>query len=1164
MTKGEVFSLLKTRRFLPLFLCQFMAAFGDNLIRTTLVALITYKSLELSGLIRSILVTMAMGLFMFPYIIGSATSGQLADKFDKARLIQVIRLLGIGFTLISILGIYTNNYALMLLSIFLTGLEATLFGSAKYSILPDQLEKDELIAGNGLVEAGTFLAVLFGVISGGITALHSFSITALFLLLVSFSSYLASLFILKTEPASASLKLNPNIFNETMECMRHAKKDHDIFLAILGISWFWVIGGLFIAQMPNFTKDALSGDNSVLVLLLSLFSVGTGIGSIVCNKLLKNKIDVQYVPTSLLLMTLVIFMLWYSSTLYSERQHLGGIHYFLSSPKGFAVCLEVVLISVFGGTYIVPLYALLQIRSKRSYRSRTIAANNIYNAIFMVGGSIISMGILALGIKVSYIIFLLALTNFFTAIYICRILPDTVIKSFFQGMLKLFYRVEIVGLENYYKAGDKMLIIANHASFLDPFLLGTFLPDRLVFAIDTFHAQAFWMKPFLSYLRAYPIDPSNAMSAKTLIEKIRDNKPVVIFPEGRITVTGSLMKIYEGPGLIADKAGAMLLPIRIDGTQYSPFSRLSGKTKLKLFPKIKITILEPQKIDVAENLVGRERRHEIGKHLYDIMSNMMFEGSVFHSTLFESLIEAKEQYGKKKIIIEDVDRNRLTYSRILIGSFILGKKIANIIPKNIYVGILLPNAAATAVVFFGCLAYGRIPAMLNFSTGVKNIIACCKAAQISTIYTSRRFIETANFYNIIEALNENSIAIIYLEDVKINVSIYDKLYGLLASYFPQKFYQKIHKSNMPTAQQAAVVLFTSGSEGVPKGVVLSHENIQANIKQAASRVDFSSSDILFNALPVFHSFGLTAGFLMPVLSGVKTFFYPSPLHYRIIPEMVYGANATIMFGTDTFLSGYAKYAHPYDFYSIRYIFAGAEKLRDETRKIYMDKFGIRIFEGYGTTEASPIISVNTPMHYCSGTVGRILPSIHYYLEPIAGIPEGGKLIISGPSVMIGYLKPDKPGTIERPEYKINGKVRKGWYDTGDIVDIDSDEFITILGRVKRFAKIGGEMISLAAVEEAVTDIWKDHIHAVISIPDSNKGEILVLFTTAAFAKKDELLKLIKKAGMTELFAPKIIKILKELPSLSTGKIDYMVLRDMALELKEYKAYSKSDTSENAA
>lgn len=1158
MVRGEVFSLLATRRFLPLFLCQFIAAFGDHLIRTTLITYIAFEADHLSEFTRSLLSTMAIALFVLPYIFLSSISGQLADKFDKARLIQVIRLVGIGFTLIGVASIYSSNYVIMLFAIFLAGLEATIFGSVKYSILADHLERDELIAGNGLVEAGTFLAVLFGIISGVVISSKTFEVTSIILLMVSISSYLASLFILKTQAASPKLKFKWNIFSEMVACMNYAKREYDIFLAILGISWLWVIGGLFIAEMPNFTRYVLNGENSVYLLLLSLFSVGIGAGSIVCNKILKNKIDVQYVPTSLLLMTVSLFLLWYSSIYFPERSHLGGIHYFLSSLRGWAICLEVFAVAFFGGIYVVPLYALIQARAKKTHRSRIIAANNIYNSIFMVVGTLICMVILGIGVNVSYIILLLAVTNFFTAVYICRLLPDTVIKSFLQAVFKILYRVEIVGMENYHKAGKRILIIANHASFIDPGLLGAFLPDRLVFAIYRTYAESFWLKPFLTYLRAYPIDPTNAMSAKTLIEKLKEDKPVVIFPEGRITVTGSLMKIYEGPGLVADKANATLLPIRIDGAQYSPFSRLYGKTKLKLFPKIKITIMEPQKIEVPSELVGRERRHEIGKCLYDIMSKMMFEGSEYHSTLFESLIEAKSQFGKQKIIVEDVEYNKLTYKRILTGSFILGKKIAQVIPRGKFVGVLLPNTAATTVVFFACMAFGRVPAMLNFSTGVRNIVLSCQGAKITTVYTSRRFVEKANFFNIVQALNENHIDVIYLEDVRMHINILDKILGLLVTYFPMKYYKRINKKGGRLADNPAVVLFTSGSEGVPKGVVLSHKNIQANIKQAASRVDFSSSDIVFNALPVFHSFGLTGGFLLPVLSGVRTFFYPSPLHYRIIPEMVYGSNATIMFGTDTFLSGYAKYAHPYDFFSIRYIFAGAEKLRDETRKTYMEKFGIRVFEGYGATEASPIISVNTPMHYKSGTVGRILPNIDYFLEPVAGISKGGRFIISGPNIMLGYMKSTNPGILEKPEYTINGKTETGWYDTGDIVDIDKDQYITILGRVKRFAKIGGEMISLSAVEEAIAKIWQGFAHAVVNMPNDHKGEVLVLFTTNPQAKKDELIKQIKLLGYTELFAPKIISVRSELPVLSTGKTDYVTLKEMAMELKELQ---ESDESE---
>ena len=1147
MKYGEIKTLLTTDRFLPLFICQFLGAFGDNLIRTALVTLLTFTSSQFSDVFRSILVTFAMGLFMAPFIAFSATAGQLADKYNKASLIKWIRCIGIFVTIIGVVGFYTNNYPLILLCIFLTGTESAFFGPVKYSILPDHLDKRELLVGNGLIEAGTFLAILFGLIIGGVLGTQSYSILAISITLLGISilCFISSLFIPKTTPASDNIIITPNILKEAVECMKYAAKDEKTFLVIMGISWFWMIGGVILSQLPGYTKEALNGDHSVYTLLLGVFSIGTGIGSIVCNRILKGQINTQYVPISILLMTVFIFWFWLTGTQFIERNHLGGIHYFLAKPEGLLVCFEILMIAICGGVFIVPLYAYLQIRAKKSHRSRIIAANNIYNAIFMVIATIFTMFLIYIGASISSIILLAGVVNLFTAAYICRILPHTVIKNIFQALFKILYRVEVRGLENFEKAGDKVLIISNHASFIDPPLLGAFLPARLVFAIDTFHARSWWIRPFLSYLRAFPIDPTNPMATKALIEQLKLKHPVVIFPEGRITVTGSLMKIYEGPGLIADKANAKLLPVRIDGPQYSLFSRLHGKVKLQLFPKITITILEPQKIDAPANLVGRDRRHFIGKKLYDIMSNMMFEGHANYGTLFESLLEAKRQYGSNKTIVEDVDRNKLNYNRIITGSFILGKKIFEQTKNSKHVGIFLPNAAGTAVTFFACLAYNKVPAMLNYSTGIRNTLLSCSAAKISTVYTSYRFIEKANFQSYITAFEQSGIKVVYLEDVRKSLNIIDKLFAYVAAKFPTTSYKLINDNKTPNADEPAVILFTSGTEGTPKGVVLSHTNIQSNIRQLASRVDFNSSDKIFNSLPIFHSFGLTGGFLTPILSGISAFFYPSPLHYRIIPEMVYGSNATIMFGTDTFLSGYAKYAHPYDFYSVRYIFSGAEKLKQETKKVFMEKFGIRIFEGYGTTETSPAISVNTPMHYKTGSVGRILPNIDWIIEPVKGISKGGKLIVSGPNLMLGYLKTDNPGVIQPPSYKINGKSQKGWYDTGDVVEIDEDEFITIQGRVKRFAKIGGEMVSLAVTEEIIHTLWPDNIHAVISVPHPKRGETLVLFTNHAKIDREKILHHIKSMGFTELFQPKIIQVMKNIPVLGSGKIDYMELKKLA-------------------
>lgn len=1144
-------ALLSTRRFLPLFICQFFGAFSDNLIRTALVAILTYKALEMDATTRSIIVTMAMGLYMLPFLIFSATAGKLADSVNKARLIQWVKLASIAFTVLGIIGFYSTNYTLLLASVFLTGLSSTLFGPVKYSILPDHLEKNELLIGNGLIEAGTFMAILIGIIIGGLIVNSpddSIHPAALIMLLAALVGYISSLFIPSTEVGTEREKLKKNIFKESIECVRYAQKYDDCFLSILGISWFWLVGGLFMSQLPSLTSKILGGDPSVLVMLLTFFSVGTAAGSMFCNSLLKGKVDTNYVPISILLMTFAMFGLWFTSSHYQPSNELHGIHYFLSTLKGLTICIEIFLISFFGGVYIVPLYAFLQIKAKKSHRSRIIAANNIVNAIFMVSATLVAMLLLFIGISVSGIILLLAVVNLLTAVYICRILPDTVIRNIFQSFFKILFRVEVKGIENFHKAGDRVLIIANHASFIDPPIIGAFLPKKLVFAVDTMIAKSWWLKPFLVYLKAYPIDPTNPMAVKSLIEKLKENNPVVIFPEGRITVTGSLMKIYEGPAMIADKAGAKLLPIRIDGPQYSQFSRMHGKLRLRLFPKITMTIMEPQTIVVPKELMGRERRQVIGNMLYDIMSAMMFRGSETTATLFESLIEAREHFGGPYTIVEDADHNRVSYNRLIMGSFLLGNKIAKQTSYGEKVGVFLPNAAGSAVAFYACLAFGRVPAMLNFSTGTINMISACKAAKIKTIYTSRRFIHKADYYTVVDDFIKNDLEVVFLEDVRGKLNIFEKLTAVYQSYFPKIYYKKYNNNQAPAPNDAAVVLFTSGSEGTPKGVVLSHANIQSNIRQASSRVDLTPADKVFNSLPLFHSFGLTLGFLMPIMCGVKTFFYPSPLHYRIIPEVVYGTNATIMCGTDTFLAGYAKFAHPYDFYSVRYIFAGAEKLKEETRKVYMEKFGIRIFEGYGATEASPVVSVNTPMHYKAGTVGRLMPNMEYRIEKIKGIERGGKLIIKGPNIMLGYLKADKPGVLQKPSYKVDGKVVNGWYDTGDIVDIDSDNYITILGREKRFAKIGGEMISLAMIEELLLKFDPEGAHAVVNVPHDTRGETLVLYTTSKKVTREALLKFTKGQGFTELFVPKVIEFIKEIPVLGTGKVNYVLIKEMAIKL----------------
>lgn len=1135
--QSSIWFLLSKRRFAPLFIVQFLGAFNDNVFRFALLTLITYQLAGELGMQAPIMNMLAAGIFILPFFLFSATGGLLADKYHKHRIIRFIKLFELAIMLIATGAFVTNNVWLLFGCLALTGLQSALFGPVKYGILPALLKDIELLAGNALVEAGTFLSILLGTIVGGLLILSDFGKWQISGVLVACAlmGWLASLFIPKVAGSNSDIKPSINIFKDTSAVFQVGAKKWEIRRVILGISWFWFLGYVVHSQLPPLTSGVLHADEQVSVLLLVMFTIGIGIGSLLCSRVMHGEISARYVPFAAILMSLFSLDLFFSTRVVADQTTLASltITEFIKMPAHWRILADMLLLSISAGFYIVPLYTLLQKRSDEEVRSRTIAANNIMNALFMVIASILVIGVFALGYKIPDLFWMLAILNVLAAFYIMKIIPKQSLKTLGRVLLKILYRVEVRGLENYPKDDTPYVIVSNHVSFLDGPLLMSFLPEMPVFAINTNINKKWWAKVFTQFFEMFPLDPTQPMAVKGLVKMLRSGRKVVIFPEGRLTHTGSLMKIYDGPGKIADMGDARVIPVRIQGAQYTPFGRLKGVQKRKLFPKIVISICAPKEININHRVRGKARKLALRREVYDIMTETMYATTEVNTTLFQTLCKSLNIYGAKHEVLEDIQRVPITLGRVLLGSVVLGRALNKYIQSDEHVGMLLPNAIPTAVTFYALQGLGVVPAMLNFTMGEDSIESAIKTAKIKTVLTSRKFIELGELEHIEKKLQE-MVNVIYLEDIKDQIGLLDKLIGIVKT----KMNLSLNK-DQPTAEQPAVILFTSGSEGAPKGVVLSHKNLLSNQAQVNSCLDFSPKDRFFNALPVFHSFGLGVGLILPMSCGIRTFLYPSPLHYKIIPELVYDTRATVIFGTDTFLSGYATHGDPEDFQSTRYVIAGAEKLKSSTREKWISKFGVRIFEGYGVTETSPALSINTYSYYKLGSVGRLFPGIEAKLEPVPGIDQGGRLWVKGNNIMLGYLKVDAPGVLQ--------PLADGWYDTGDIVDIDAEGFITILGRAKRFAKIGGEMVSLTQVEGWIANLWSQEQHCVCAVSDARKGEKLVLVTTHKEADRKLLQQHITGQGGAEIMVPREILYTKQIPLLGTGKLNYAAIQELANE-----------------
>ena len=1125
-------SLLKTRRFAPLFWCQFFSALNDNFLKNALVFLILF---HVASKDAGALVTFAGAVLVAPFFFLSAIGGQIADRFDKALIARRLKFAEIFVAGLAVAGFALHSIPMLFAALGGFGIIAALFGPIKYGILPDHLEQGELPAGNALIESATFLAILLGTIIGGLAAKDGGDPAALsgMMMALAVASWLTARLIPSTGEGAPGLKIEANIVASTFHLLRDLKGEKRLWWLGLVVSWFWLIGAVTLSLLPTLVKSVIGGSEGLVTAFLAIFSIAIAVGSGFASWISAHRIVL--IPTAIagFLMGAFALDIGLATMAIPHHDEPIGFFAFIATGAGLRLSVDLAGLAIAGGLYVVPAFAALQAWAGPERRARVVAAANVLNAAFMTVGSI-GIGVAqAQGLTVAQAFVGLGVVGLLAGAVILKTLPTNPLRDFISILYRMLFRMEVKGQENLVGLGDRVVIALNHLSFLDATLALSLIEREPVFAIDSTTATRWWVRPFLKLTRALPLDPTKPMATRSLIRAVEAGDPLVIFPEGRLTVTGTLMKVYDGAGLVADKTDADVVPIRIEGLERTPFGRMKPwYVRRAWFPKVTVTILPKVKLAVDPTLKGRKRRQAAGSALYQVMSDLMFRTTPIDRTVFRAVVEAARSHGFGVDILQDPVSGQLSYRKLLAGARVIGRKLMPGTEVGEAVGVMLPNANATVVTLLGLMSAGRVTAMINFTAGASNIAAACKAAKISTIVTSRAFVEKGRLEPLIAALPDH-LRIVWLEDLRPSVTTFDRLGGLIFG-------------GRPLVRRApddpVAILFTSGSEGTPKGVVLSSRNILANTAQAAARIDFGRADKVLNVLPVFHSFGLTAGLVLPLVSGVEIFLYPSPLHYRIVPEMVYGYNATILFGTDTFLAGYARSAHPYDFRSLRYVVAGAEPVKEATRRVWAEKFGLRILEGYGVTETAPVIALNTPMYNRFGTVGRLLPGLEARLEPVAGVPDGGRLWLKGPNVMLGYLKADNPGVLEPPA--------EGWHDTGDIVAIDADGFITIKGRAKRFAKIGGEMVSLAAVEALASDLWPDAQTAVASLPDPRKGERLVMLTTKEGADRATFQAYAKARGASELMMPGEVTIVDKLPLLGSGKVDHPAVARLVRERAE--------------
>src|SRR6266481_10307 len=1126
MAAGKYIDILRDRGFFCFFWTQFLGAFNDNFYKiiVTLVAL----DIPSGGGIEYI--PLIGGLFILPFLLFSGYAGYLADVYSKRDVLVAVKIFEIFVMGLGLLAFFVERMEPMLAVVLLMGLHSTFFSPAKYGILPEMLPEKDLSRGNGLLEMSTFMAIILGTAFGG-TIYEAWKdrlgwIGAI-LIAVAVLGTITSLGITRVPPSGSSKKFVINPLAEIWDGTKRLYTDRPLWLTVMGISYFWFLGAFLQMVLPVFGKEILQLGETRIALLWTFAAVGIGVGSLAAGRLSGDKIELGLVPLG------------------SVGMGAFSVLLFLSQPSFDLAAVCLVLIGFAAGFFAVPLNALLQQRSGRQDKGRLIATNNVFNTVGVLLASAMLWGLATLfHLPADQIILILGLLTFALTIYALYLLPDFFVRFILWILTHTLYRIRIVGQENIPLHGAALLV-SNHVSFVDALLIGASMPRFIRFMLHREYYDIRWLNWFFRLMKSVTVSTTNprdiVQSLRGARKELEQGQVVCIFAEGAISRLGHLLPFKRRFEKIVQGTNFPIIPVHLDQLWGSIFSFKEGRFFWK-WPKLRPY---PVTVSFGAPLPSTATVQEVRQAVLELERQAFDYRRATHGLLHARFIRTAKRHWSS-FCMADTTGTELSFGKALIGSMLLCRWVRKHATNDSLVGIVLPASVGGALANIAVFLAGKVPVNLNFTVGQEAMNTAIRQCGINTIITSRVFLSKASVHEI--------PGMVFLDEIRKSFTSTHKLLAFISAFLlPSRLLERQYGKNKKN-QELATVIFSSGSTGTPKGVMLSHHNILANIESVCQVIHFNPSDKVMGVLPFFHSFGFSISLWLPLITGFGAVYLSNPLDAKTIGETVQKYQATILISTPTFYDGYMTRCTVEEFAPLRYVIAGAEKLREQIRKAFKEKYGLDLLEGYGCTELAPVVSVNLPdvvdgterqIGHKPSTVGHSIPGVAVkVIDADTGhsLPPGheGLLIATGPNVMLGYLgEPELTDQV----------LRDGWYVTGDIASLDEDGFISITDRMSRFSKIGGEMVPHMKIEEVINTILGDAASVVTAVPDEQKGEKLIAFYSRNGMSADELWEKLNRSDLPKLWIPKRenIHCIDSIPLLGSGKVDLKNVKRLAVE-----------------